>query len=67
MERAMQSVQHDRVADSRLQIIFDDAVVSLRLATDATFEDVARRVDDLTALNFGGLLAIDVTLASPPG
>jgi hypothetical protein len=51
----------------RLRFVFDDAVVSLSLAPDATFEDVARRWAELAPHHPGSPVAIDVTMPPPAG
>ena len=38
-------------------------MVSFRLATDATFEDVARTLDELPSQRYGHPVAIDITLS----
>ncbi len=48
--------------DSRLRFVFSDAVVSLNLAADATFEDIAWSLRGLKAARHGNPLAIDVVL-----
>lgn len=53
--------------DSRLRVVFDDAVVSLRLAPDATLVDVARALGALTPRHPGGPLSVDVRFAAPAG
>ena len=59
----MQLNQVDHAGDSRLRFLFDDAVVSFSLAANATFEDVARTLDELAPQRYGNPVAIDVTLA----
>lgn len=48
--------------DNRLRFIFSDTVVAVRLAANATLEDVARRLGELPRQRYGDPLAIDVTL-----
>ncbi len=60
----MQYKRGERAADSRLRLVFPDAVMSFSLAADATFEDVARRLRDMSIRRFGDPLAIDVIIAS---
>jgi hypothetical protein len=43
-------------------MIFEDAVLSFLLETDATFGDVARTLSDLSGHGYGDAVAIDVTL-----
>jgi hypothetical protein len=61
----MQSVRLYHAEDNRLRFVFDDAVVSFRLAANATFEDIARTLAELAPQHYGDPLAIDVTLAAP--
>jgi hypothetical protein len=63
----MQAVHLNHAEDSRLRFVFDGAVVSLRLAANATFEDIARTLEELAPQHYGDPLVIDVTLAAPPG
>ena len=58
----MQPIQVDP-RDSRLRVVFDDAVVSFGLAVNATFEDIARTMGELSNRRYGDPVAIDVTLA----
>jgi hypothetical protein len=59
----MQSIQVDHPRESRLRIVFSDTVVSFRLAAAATFEDVARTLDELPSHRYGHPVAIDITLS----
>ncbi len=59
----MQSVQVDHPRESRLRIVFSDTVVSFRLATDTTFGDIARTLDELPSQRYGHPVAIDITLS----
>jgi hypothetical protein len=59
----MHHIPAHNARDSRLRFVFSDAVVSLNLAADATFEDVAWSLRDLKAARHGHPLAIDVVLA----
>jgi hypothetical protein len=63
----MQSGQLHPTADSRLRFVFDDVVVSCRLAADATLEDIARTLAGLPNQRYGMPLAIDVTLSPAAG
>jgi hypothetical protein len=67
LRRPVQPIQFDSAGYRRLRFVFSDGVISLTLATDATFEDIARNLDDLAARHCGKPAAIDVTLAVPPG
>jgi hypothetical protein len=49
----------------RLRFVFDDAVVSLSLAADATLGDVAQQWAELLQRHRGQPIAIDVTLPLP--
>lgn len=51
--------------DSRLRVVFDDMVVSMRLAPNATFGDVARTLGELTPRHPGGPVGLDVRFAVP--
>ena len=42
-----------------LRFVFDDAVVSFSLAANATFEDIARTLEQLAPRHYGDPLAID--------
>jgi hypothetical protein len=50
----------------RLRFIFGGAVFSFGLAADATFEDIARTLGELSSQRYGDPLAIDVTFAVLP-
>jgi hypothetical protein len=58
----MQPVKLHPAADSRLRFVFDDVVVSCRLAANATLEDIAWTLAGLSNQHRGVPLAIDVTL-----
>jgi len=62
----MQHIQPDPACGSRLRFVFSDAVVSLSLPADATFEDIARNLGELAPTRYGDPVAIDVTLARLP-
>ena len=51
----------------RLRFIFDNAVVSLAVASDATIEDIARILGSLPGSRYGDPVAIDLTLQSCKG
>jgi hypothetical protein len=59
----MHHIPAHHAGDSRLRFVFSDAVVSLNLAADATFEDIAWSLRDLKAARHGNPVAIDVVLA----
>jgi hypothetical protein len=67
MEKAVQPIQADNFSNSRLRFVFRDAVITLGLAADATFEDIARNLEDVAAKHCGKPVAIDVTLGAPGG
>jgi hypothetical protein len=58
----MPSIPISHVPDNRLRFIFSDAVVAIRLAANATLEDIARTLGELPRQRYGDPLAIDVTL-----
>lgn len=60
----MQPIQVDQARDSRLRFVFSDTVISLGLAADATFGEVARKLGRLSRKRYGNPVAIDVTLAA---
>jgi hypothetical protein len=49
---------------SCLRFIFHEAVIAVRLADDATIEDVARILGGFTNRRYGNPVAIDVTMQS---
>lgn len=57
----------DYVNKSHLRFVFTDAVVSLPLADDATFQDVARTFRDLTRRNRGDAVSIVAVLKPQEG
>jgi hypothetical protein len=67
MESVMQPIRQDHAEDSRLRFVFDDAVICLSLAADATLEDVARQWGEMAPQHPGSPVAIDVTLPVRPG
>lgn len=58
----MRPGQIDNSGEAHLRMIFEGAVVSSSLETDATFGDVARTLSDLSGHGYGNAVAIDVTL-----
>jgi hypothetical protein len=60
----MPIVYLDGVKESHMRFVFTDAVVSLPLADDATFQDVALAFRDLTHRSHGDLVSIVVALKS---
>jgi hypothetical protein len=63
----MQPIQVDHAGDSRLRFVFNDKVVSFSLAADTTFGEIAWTLAKLSNQRYGNPVAIDVTLAIPPG
>jgi hypothetical protein len=61
MERLMQAIQVCQMPKHRLRIFYSDTTVSLGLAADATFEDVARKIDERSHQGYGDPVAIDVS------
>jgi hypothetical protein len=59
----MQPTHADHAHDSRLRIVFDDAVLSFDLAANATFADIALALGDVVSQHDGVPIAIDVTFA----
>jgi hypothetical protein len=60
----MDTIQMDNAGSSRLRFVFDDSVVSVDLATNATFEDIAKMLGELAPRHHGNPVAISVTLGS---
>ncbi len=52
---------------NRVRFVFDDAVISLGLGANATFEDIARALNGLARRHHDRPVAIDVTLAALEG
>lgn len=55
------------VKKSHLRFVFTDAVVSLPLADDATFQDVAHTFRDLSRMNLGDVVSIVAVLKANDG
>jgi len=62
----MQLVHPDHARIRRLRVVFGDTVLSCSLAADATFGELARRLEEPSSRRHGKPVAIDVTLYSPP-
>jgi hypothetical protein len=60
----MRHVQIDHASDSRVRFVFSGVVVSVDLAADATFEDIAKALGALPE-RYRKPIAIAVTLAIP--
>ena len=58
----MKSLETSSASNSRLRMVFDDAVVMLKLDTGATYGDVAAIWDDAAHSHDGVTVAIAVTL-----
>lgn len=58
----MQHTQIDHLRHSRLRFMYSDAVVSFNLASNVTFGEIARTLDELSDNRHGNPLAIDVTV-----
>jgi hypothetical protein len=63
----MLPLRTNSTSDSRLRVVFDDAVVSLRLAPDATLADVARALGELPSRHRSDPVGVDVRFAVPSG
>jgi len=63
----MYAISVDQPQDGRLRFLFDDAVVSVDLAPNATFADIALALDHVKQTHHGHPVAIDVMLAVSPG
>ncbi len=58
----MRPIQVYQVPKHRLRVTYSDTTVSLSLAANATFEDIARTLDELPNQRYGDPVAIDITL-----
>jgi hypothetical protein len=63
----MDTISADQPQDGRLRFLFDDTVVSVGLAPNATFGDIALALDHVKQTHHGHPVAIDVKLAVSPG
>jgi len=63
----MQSGSASSPDNRHLRFVFDDAVIFLSLAPDATFGDVARKCAGLALHHRGYPIAIDITLPARSG
>ena len=63
----MQPAQAYPGRQSRLRIVFDDAVVSLSLAAEETLGEIARRLSELSDQRRRRPVAVEVTLGLRPG
>jgi len=60
----MLNIHHDEWPRSRVTVAFEDSVLSFMLSEDATFEDLADRLDRLGERHRGKPIAINVKLAA---
>ena len=60
----MQANQIKRTRDGRPRVVFNDTVVSFRVAANVTLGDIARRLDGLSSRRCGNPVAINITLMS---
>ena len=63
----MLNIHHNEGWRSRVTVAFEDRALSFMLSKDATFEDLADRLDRLGERHHGKPVAINVTLAAAPG
>ena len=59
----MLNIHHDEGRGSRVTVAFEDSAISFGLSGDATFEDLADRLDRLGERHHGKAAAINVKLA----
>jgi len=62
----MHKISADQPQDGRLRFLFDDTVVSVGLAPNATFGDIALALDQVKQIHHGHPVAIDVMFAVSP-
>src|SRR5271169_2143847 len=62
----MLNIHHDEWRQSRVTVAFADGPLSFLLSKDATFEDLADRLERLGERRRGKPIAIDVKLAAAP-
>ena len=60
----MLNIHHDESRPSRVTVAFEDGALSFMLSKDATFEDLADRLDRLCKRRHGKPVAIAVKLAA---
>jgi hypothetical protein len=61
----MQFGRIDNVEVGRLRVVFDDAIISLNVAADANLEEISQTVGGLSTRRYGGVVAVQVILATP--
>jgi hypothetical protein len=66
-EPIMQLAQADPTTESRLRIVFDDAVISFSLAAEETLGEIARRLGDLSDQRHRKPVAVDITFRPRSG
>ena len=59
----MLHIHHDESQLSRVRVAFEDGALSFMLSKDATFEDLADRLDRLGEPRYGRPISIEVKLA----
>jgi hypothetical protein len=62
-EETMPNIHHES-QPSRVTVAFEDGALSFMLSKDATFEDLADRLDRLGERRYGRPIAIEVKLAA---
>jgi hypothetical protein len=62
----MLSIAHDECQQSQVTVAFADGPLSFLLSKDATFEDLADRLQHLGERHRGKPITIDVKLAAAP-
>jgi hypothetical protein len=60
----MLKIYHDESRPSRVTVAFEDSALSFMLSKDATFEDLADRLDRLGARQHSKPIAIEVKFAA---
>jgi hypothetical protein len=63
----MLNIYHDESRPSRVTVAFEDSALSFMLSKDATFEDLADRLDRLGERHHGMPIAIEVKFAAASG
>jgi len=63
----MPNIHHDLSRRSRVRVAFEDGALSFMLSKDATFEDLADRLDRLGERHHGKPVAIAVKLSAASG
>jgi hypothetical protein len=63
-EETMLNIHNDGSSPSRVTVTFADGALSFMLSEDATFEDLADRLDRLGERHHGKPVAIEVKLAA---